>query len=581
MNNPPATAALNAITPLFEAHCATKHLPGCAFGIVADGKLAASRGLGVVNPTAPTAPTADTIYRIASMTKSFAALAILMLRDEGPLRLDTAAAEYVPELHELTYPTRDSAPITVRQLLTMSGGWPEDNPWGDRQLWRDNTWLGETLRSGVAFANAPGITFEYSNLGYMVLGRMIANVSGAGALDFITRRILHPLGMHDTGWNAEDVDPARLAYGYRWLDGGWMPEPMLPSGGDGAVFGALYSTVGDMARWIALMVSAWPPRDDPDDGIACRATLRELQQPSRLYTPSTVPPPLGSPVVWSAGGYGFGLRTNYEGVVTTVAHSGGLPGFGSHMCWLPDHGVGIVALGNVRNANMGEVATAAVQALVQGGHTRACAIRPAPALEAARKDVEQLLRGWDGELAERLFADNFFLDDSAEWRQAQMAELVARHGELRAGGPLVPENALRGSWKLLGDRGSVTVFLTLTPTISPRVQELTFTSLLLPGPTLQTALDALIALINRPSRRGADKLFASQANWSPGQHTFFDKICIVAAVCGQCQQGKVLEGDGERAVRLLIEGPKGAVEAALALCAHGQRFAQAEFRQVR
>lgn len=223
-----------------------------------------SASLGVVNPGSAahgaSAPDANTVYRIASMTKSFGALAILMLRDAGKLALDTPAAEYVPELRQLIHPTHDSAPITVRQLLTMSAGWPEDNPWGDRQLWRNDAELNEILAPGVSFANAPAVTFEYSNLGYMVLGRIIANVSGESSLDFITQRILQPLGMHDTVWNAEDVDPQRLAKGYHWLEGKWVEEPLLPSGGDAAVFGGLYSTVADLARWVAFQLSAWPPR---------------------------------------------------------------------------------------------------------------------------------------------------------------------------------------------------------------------------------------------------------------------------------------------------------------------------------
>ncbi len=104
-----------ALAPIFQAHCDERHLPGCAYGVVAGGQLVGSGSIGVVNPGDAVgpgdAPDADTVYRIASMTKSFGALAILMLRDEGKLMLDTAAAEYVPELRQLAYPTR-----TVRRL---------------------------------------------------------------------------------------------------------------------------------------------------------------------------------------------------------------------------------------------------------------------------------------------------------------------------------------------------------------------------------------------------------------------------------------------------------------------------------
>ena len=358
-------AALQGLTPIFQTHCDEHHLPGCAYGVVAGGRLVGSASLGVVNPGSAahgaSAPDANTVYRIASMTKSFGALAILMLRDAGKLALDTPAAEYVPELRQLIHPTHDSAPITVRQLLTMSAGWPEDNPWGDRQLWRNDAELNEILAPGVSFANAPAVTFEYSNLGYMVLGRIIANVSGESSLDFITQRILQPLGMHDTVWNAEDVDPQRLAKGYHWLEGKWVEEPLLPSGGDAAVFGGLYSTVADLARWVAFQLSAWPPREELEGGFVRRATLREMQQPQRLYTPATEAPEIGRPVVWSAGGYGYGLSVTYEGSLAIVGHAGGLPGFGSHMCWAPDYDLGVVALGNVRYASMRMASTEALR----------------------------------------------------------------------------------------------------------------------------------------------------------------------------------------------------------------------------
>src|SRR5204863_4720281 len=87
--------------------------------------------------------TPDTTFRIASMTKSFTALSILKLRDEGKLSLDDPVARYVPALAGLPYPTKDSPTLTIRHLLTHSEGFPEDNPWGDRQLAQSD----ETLRA--------------------------------------------------------------------------------------------------------------------------------------------------------------------------------------------------------------------------------------------------------------------------------------------------------------------------------------------------------------------------------------------------------------------------------------------------
>ncbi len=112
--------------------------PGVAWGLVADGALAASGGAGAVRvrpdgtPAGPV-PDADSVFRIASMTKSFTATAVLALRDDGRLGLDEPVTAHVPELADVRLPTADSPVLTVRHLLTMSGGLPTDDPWGDRQ----------------------------------------------------------------------------------------------------------------------------------------------------------------------------------------------------------------------------------------------------------------------------------------------------------------------------------------------------------------------------------------------------------------------------------------------------------------
>jgi len=582
MINPASTwgEALPLLTSVFQAHCDERHLPGCTFGVVNGGELVLAGSCGVINPGQVTAPDESTVYRIASMTKCFTALAILMLRDEGKLLLDAPAADYAPDLRHLAAPTRDSEAISVRHLLTMSAGWPEDNPWGDRQLWRSDAELAELLQPGISFANAPGVTFEYSNLGYMVLGRIIAQVSGESSLSLITRRILQPLGMRDTVWQREDVDPSRLALGYQWLDGAWVEEPILPSGGDVAAFGGLYSTVADLARWVAFLLSAWPPRDDADDGIVRRATLREMQQPWRLYPPANDAPALGRPVTWTAGGYGFGLSINYEGNLYIVSHAWGLPGYGSHMGWSPDHDLGVIGLGNVRYATMRAAATEALRQLVRQGRVPPRSVQPAPALTAAAEEVNGLLQSWDDERADRLFADNFFLDDSRSFWQAQIAGLAATHGVLRPT-PIQPENALRGEWTLHGERGWVRAYLTLTPTISPRVQELGLESVLLPGPALQEALEQLLKLINRPARRAVQKLFVSQPQLAADQPTFYDRMHMVSALCGPCTLGEILAGDGANHVRLHLEGQRAGVMADLRFDEGRRKFVAAQFCQVR
>ena len=115
--------------------------------------------------TARPLPDADTVFRIASMTKCFTAATILLLRDEGRLRLDDPVRRHVPELAGWAPPTADRGPITIRQLLTMSAGLPTDDPWGDRQQGLPLDRFARLLAAGPTFAWPPGIMFEYSNLG--------------------------------------------------------------------------------------------------------------------------------------------------------------------------------------------------------------------------------------------------------------------------------------------------------------------------------------------------------------------------------------------------------------------------------
>src|SRR5687768_7320958 len=127
-------AAIPVLDKYFKDYAEKNHLPGLAYGLVADGKLIHQATTGYINLDKKTPVTPQSNFHIASMTKSFTAMAILKLRDEGKLKLDDPAYLYIPELKNQKYLTTDASPITVRQLLIHAAGFPEDNPWGDRQL---------------------------------------------------------------------------------------------------------------------------------------------------------------------------------------------------------------------------------------------------------------------------------------------------------------------------------------------------------------------------------------------------------------------------------------------------------------
>jgi len=152
----PPPVAITEIDKIYADWASASHVPGLVYGIVADGHLVYVKGLGVQDVATGARVTPDSLFRIASMSKAFTALAILKLRDEGKLSLDAPAETYVPEMRGWRYPTSDSPKITVRNLLTHSAGFVEDNPWGDRQQVMPEPEFTAMLAAGVARARAAG-----------------------------------------------------------------------------------------------------------------------------------------------------------------------------------------------------------------------------------------------------------------------------------------------------------------------------------------------------------------------------------------------------------------------------------------
>ena len=251
--------------------------PGLAYGIVAGGELVHAGGLGERRIGGPP-PDDETVFRIASMTKSFTATVVLALRDSGAIALDDPAAQHVPELAGLRLPTTDCQPVTIRHLLTMTAGFPTDDPWGDRQQGLDPAEFARMLTDGeVRCAWAPGTRFEYSNLGYAVLGKVIESVTGEHYATAVRNRVLAGLGLDRTGYEAAEFDEAQLAGGYRRDGAGWL-EVQPDRTGAFAGMGGVFSCVKDLARWVAGFAAAFPPRDEPEDSHPLsRASRREMQ----------------------------------------------------------------------------------------------------------------------------------------------------------------------------------------------------------------------------------------------------------------------------------------------------------------
>jgi CubicO group peptidase (beta-lactamase class C family) len=573
-------AAIDAIAARYAARGGQ---PGLAYGVVAGGELVHSGGCGERWTGGPV-PDARTVFRIASMTKSFTATMVLLLRERGALRLADPAESYVPELRGVRPVSPDSPPITIRHLLTMTAGFTTDDPWGDRQQGLDPAVFARLLASGgVRSAWAPGTVFEYSNLGYAVLGRVIEAITGEDYAGAISRHVLEPLRMSQTGFEASDFAPEALARGYRQDSGNWLE--LEPDGyGAFAPMGGIYSCVGDLARWVAGFAAAFPPRGAATDASAgpvgaidqahplSRASRRAMQ-----FSQVTIASGGDGVVLKQTGplslSYGFGLFTEDDAAFgTIVQHSGGYPGYGSQMRWHPATGIGTIVLANGTYASAGTLA-AELLAAILGAHRKAAAGRdeirlhgpvpapggPWPETLAARSRVDALLQDWDDASARAIFSPNVDLDRPLAQRQADIARLRERIGHFGSdpARPFEFDSPAHCRWWLTGEHGTVAVQIKLAPLQQALVQQLIVPVPPAPGSALHDVLDLLIR-----------SLGSSVTDWPAGLETSggldsgaaLRRLRLASAWAGSCQLDCYLAGNGSTSATVLLSGQSGFVE---------------------
>ncbi|MFO0758478.1 MAG: serine hydrolase domain-containing protein [Byssovorax sp.] len=328
-------AAVPEVARYLRDELVKSQVPNAAFGLVLDDRLIYAEGVGPRTDQGG-AIDANTVFRIGSVTKTMTGLALLALRDDGKLSLDDPAERYIPELHDAVYPTRDSPVITIRHLVTHTSGLPRlgSLDYGDGHLVSERELLNAARTARLDFV--PGTSSKYSNLAMALGGLIVTRVSGRPVRDFLTQRFFIPLGMRSTVWERAQVPPERLAAGHdhdkngRYEDCG--PHWQL---GAAEGMGGVYSTVTDLARYVSFELSAWPPRDTPDNGPVRRATLRESQLGAGLSRAGR-----------STWGVNWGVSDDpVIGLVLT--HNGGTEGYSSSIWIGPDRGVGVVLLSSV------------------------------------------------------------------------------------------------------------------------------------------------------------------------------------------------------------------------------------------
>src|SRR5262249_35998168 len=325
---------------------------------------------------------------------------------------------------------------------------------------------------------APGTRFEYSNLGYAILGRVITAATGQPYPELVRDRLLRPLGLTSSGFEAAEFDARQLARGYRHGPGGW--RELAPDGcGAFAPMGGVFSCVTDLARWVSGFTGAFPP-GEPGAGGAhplARATRREMQLPQVTLPPLPLARLPGDPAEGGPAGYGFGLFVEEHPVRGRItSHSGGYPGFGSPLRWHPRSGLGVGVLADrpsaapsTRAAGLLEAALRlAAPAPAAGGPVAAGYVtspaRPWPETLAARREVNKLLHTWNDTRADQLFSENVAQDEPYPERRRKIDVIVKRIGgfdEDKKRQPEFDSPAHCRRW-LRGDEGVIQAELKLT-----------------------------------------------------------------------------------------------------------------------
>jgi hypothetical protein len=266
--------------------------------------------------------------------------------------------------------------------------------------------------------------------------------------------------------------------------------------------------------------------------------------------------------------YGFGLFVEEDREFgPIVQHSGGYPGYGSHMRWHPATGLGTIVLGNGTYARAGALAGEMLARLLQAGAADRSGYRqsgplsasggPWPETLAARDTVGDLLQNWDDEVAARLFTANVAQDRPIAQRRADVATLRDRIGKFEPDQhrPAEFDSPAHCRWWLAGERGTVAATIRLAPLREPRVQQLILAIPPAPDSRLDRAVRVLIGVLNATGDPG----------WPGTLHGTLDtgevmrQLRMAAAWAGPCQQTSWLAGDGSSSASIELAGPAGRV----------------------
>ncbi|MEV4295299.1 serine hydrolase domain-containing protein [Microbispora rosea] len=334
----PSPSVPTSVDAYVEQYRAATGLPGVAVAITKGGSVVHAAGYGRTATGEPV--TADTPMAVASVSKSFTALAVMQLAEKGKVALDQPVRRYLPEF---TMADPRAAKITVRQLLNQTSGMA-DSAFHEKSLPQPETLQGAVARLRTAgLAADPGTVFSYHNTNYQVAARLVEVVGGRPFADHLDANVFEPLGMRHSTTVDTDRDLPGSARGHLYVLGRAVALPEPTGFGNGS--GGVLSTAGDMARWLIAQNAGLP-------GLLSPQAVREMRTPSKQND--------GYALGWEIGTTERGTPVIEHGgdLFTSSAHQLLMPGSG--------HGVAVMVNTNMAFSNAHDLMTGIV-AIIEGG----------------------------------------------------------------------------------------------------------------------------------------------------------------------------------------------------------------------
>ena len=324
------------------AELAETNTPGAAIGIVSGDRLVFAKGFGVSNVETGAPVTPDMLFRLGSTTKMFTAAGVVMLAEEGKLKVDEPIGKHAKGL------SPKIAALTAHQLLSHTSGLRDNAVMFGRH---DDDALGETVRGlkDDFFFAEPGRIYSYSNPGYWLAGYLIEAVGGKPYADQLDERIFKPLGMARTTLRPTMAMTWPLAQGHD-AAGREKPKVVRPAADNAGNWpaGSIFSSVEDLSRWVIALM-----HDGRIDGKqALSPTLFKQLSSPHVAVPG------------SESKYGYGLMTRKHRGLRVVEHGGSRSGYGSLIQMAPEHRVAVIILVNRTGGSLPKTAEKALELML-------------------------------------------------------------------------------------------------------------------------------------------------------------------------------------------------------------------------